>query len=326
MYIYINERKQLDIMIKIFKLQGYGCVFDESIIQNLPNIPLTSTQNKVTHLPNTLDDFPSDDDIYIYSTQENNQQPPSKSQERNSYPNQNDLSNLHDHQHQQQFEESYSQGNKQHSCSMDNNTDTHNNDKNHSYSNDYNDTHDTLENQDYSKDYNDTNNDTKNCNYSKDYNDTNNDTKNYNYSKDYNERFNHDINHDYSNDYNGDNDNHDSFGNAFDEQFNANEDCDIIHIPKQSESPCYSWSSEVEEALLTVFGLEEFRENQSSAINATLSGKDVFVLMVKRKDDPNLINNFSPLEVEKVCVINYHPFVVVELLAVLLSLYHHFYH
>lgn len=40
-----------------------------------------------------------------------------------------------------------------------------------------------------------------------------------------------------------------------------------------------SWTKEVYKKLKTVFNLTSFRSNQEEAINATLSGKDVFVLM-----------------------------------------------
>lgn len=48
--------------------------------------------------------------------------------------------------------------------------------------------------------------------------------------------------------------------------------------PEQSKTK-YPWSSCVEKALSQVFDLDSFRTNQEDAINATLSGKDVFVLM-----------------------------------------------
>ncbi|CAJ0900496.1 8099_t:CDS:2 [Entrophospora sp. SA101] len=41
----------------------------------------------------------------------------------------------------------------------------------------------------------------------------------------------------------------------------------------------YEWSAEVENVLHNIFGLESFRRNQLEAINETLNGKDVFVLM-----------------------------------------------
>lgn len=42
---------------------------------------------------------------------------------------------------------------------------------------------------------------------------------------------------------------------------------------------CYKWSDEVKATLKERFRLQGFRENQANAINATLGGKDVFVLM-----------------------------------------------
>ncbi|ORZ04057.1 hypothetical protein BCR41DRAFT_426086 [Lobosporangium transversale] len=49
--------------------------------------------------------------------------------------------------------------------------------------------------------------------------------------------------------------------------------------PTTKESMLYPWSRRVMAALRDIFGLQDFRMNQLAAINATLSGKDVFVLM-----------------------------------------------
>lgn len=50
-------------------------------------------------------------------------------------------------------------------------------------------------------------------------------------------------------------------------------------LSSQSVQPNYPWSRDVRKALTQVFDLREFRTNQLEAINTTLNGDDVFVLM-----------------------------------------------
>ncbi|KAI7867611.1 P-loop containing nucleoside triphosphate hydrolase protein [Mucor mucedo] len=50
-------------------------------------------------------------------------------------------------------------------------------------------------------------------------------------------------------------------------------------LPSQSTQPTYGWSRDVRKALIQVFNLREFRTNQLEAINTTIKGEDVFVLM-----------------------------------------------
>ncbi|KAI8977463.1 P-loop containing nucleoside triphosphate hydrolase protein [Mycotypha africana] len=50
-------------------------------------------------------------------------------------------------------------------------------------------------------------------------------------------------------------------------------------LPPVSKEPDYPWSRDVRKALTQKFKLSEFRPNQLEAINTTLNGKDVFILM-----------------------------------------------
>lgn len=49
--------------------------------------------------------------------------------------------------------------------------------------------------------------------------------------------------------------------------------------PPPPPEPKFSWSSEVKRVLKETFGLQSFRSNQKEAINTTMHGDDVFVLM-----------------------------------------------
>lgn len=71
----------------------------------------------------------------------------------------------------------------------------------------------------------------------------------------------------------------------------------------------YRWSRDVRKALTKVFKLTEFRQNQLEAINAALSGKDCFILMVSLRRPAwrllliDIWSHSSRLEGEKVYAI-----------------------
>lgn len=50
-------------------------------------------------------------------------------------------------------------------------------------------------------------------------------------------------------------------------------------LPPPPPEPKFPWSSEVKRVLKDTFGLQSFRSNQNEAINTTMKGEDVFVLM-----------------------------------------------
>merc|ERR1712185_895628 len=48
---------------------------------------------------------------------------------------------------------------------------------------------------------------------------------------------------------------------------------------REFDNEGFPWSAEMKNTLFTVFGYRNFRSNQRGIINATLAGRDVFVIM-----------------------------------------------
>lgn len=55
----------------------------------------------------------------------------------------------------------------------------------------------------------------------------------------------------------------------------------LVAKPSQRSewSGSFEWSDRVEKALQEIFGYKKWRENQREIVNATMSGRDVFVTM-----------------------------------------------